>query len=57
MATNSITKNVTIRSSHLARSLADALEHAEHKRGKQIVIKKREVQGEEIRKILGDFKE
>ena len=59
MATNSITKNVTIRTPRLARSLANALEQAEHKQGKEVIIKKqvRDVKGDEIKKILGDFKE
>lgn len=55
MATKSILKNIDIRDKALGKSLVVALENAKGKKSKKVVLSKacREVQGEEIKKILG----
>jgi len=55
VATKSILKNVHINDRKLARGLASALENAENKSSKDVVLKKRlnEVKGEDIKHLFG----
>lgn len=55
MAIKSITKNVVIRSKPLARNFVRALEHAEGKSSKEVVVEKNvhEVKGDALRKMFG----
>lgn len=55
MATKSIYKNIAIKDRHLARGLIRALENAEKKTSREIVISKKHhsASDEEIRKIFG----
>ncbi|MTI96807.1 MAG: hypothetical protein FH749_15245 [Firmicutes bacterium] len=56
MATKSILKNIDIRGQSLCWSFIRALENAEKKKGKEVVLTKshRELSQEQIRKIFGD---
>lgn len=54
MATKSITKNVVMRTKPLARNFVHALENAEGKSSKEVVVDKtvHEIKGETLRKIF-----
>ena len=51
MATKSITKNVVIRSKPLARNFVRALENAEGKSSKNVVV--HEIKGDALREMFG----
>jgi hypothetical protein len=55
MATKSITKNVVIRSKPLARNFVRALENAEGKSSKNVVVDKtvHEIKGDALREMFG----
>ena len=55
MATKSITKNVVIRSKPLARNFVRALENAEGKSSKNVVVDKtvHEIKGDVLREMFG----
>lgn len=55
MATKSITKNVVIRSKPLARNFVRALENAEGKSSKNVVVDKtvHEIKGDGLRVMFG----
>lgn len=55
MATKSILKNINIRNRLLCRNLLIALENAEGKKGKKVILSKPyvEVKGKEIKEIFG----
>lgn len=54
MATKSITKNVVMRTKPLARNFVHALENAEGKSSKEVVVDKtvHEIKGETLRKNI-----
>lgn len=56
MATLSITKNVNIKKKHLSRAFVSALENAENKTSKKVVLQRpyHEVKEEEIKKMFGE---
>lgn len=55
MATKSITKNVVMRTKPLARNFVHALENAEGKSSKKVVVDKtvHEIKGETLREMFG----
>jgi hypothetical protein len=54
MATKSIYKSVTIRNKQLGRNLVNALEHAQKKSSKDVVLQKKfqEIKGDKIKEIF-----
>lgn len=58
MATKSIMKNVDIRDKKLCRAFVDALENAEGKKSKEVVLSRtfKEISGDKIKKIFGESK-
>lgn len=58
MATKSITKNITIRTSHSALKLARALENAKGKKAQDVVYSKQvvELKKDDIAKLFEDRK-
>ncbi len=56
MATKSISKQIAIKKRSAGFSFANALEQAQHKKAKDVVVSKkcRELKGEDIKKFLGD---
>ena len=59
MATKSILKNIDIKDNASCFALVDALEKAEGKRGKKVVLSKpcTELKGEALKKVFGSSKE
>lgn len=57
MATRSIYNNICIKDKKFGRSLAEALENAEKKRGKDVTLTKKitEVKSDDIKKMFGDI--
>ncbi len=55
MATKSILKNINIRNKSLCRNFLEALENAEGKKGKKVILSKPciEIKGEKIKEIFG----
>ena len=55
MATKSITKNVVMRTKPLARNFVHALENAEGKSSKEVIVDKtvHEIKGETLREMFG----
>lgn len=58
MATKSITKNVDIKDKRLCRNFVAALENAENKHSKEVILSRsfKELKGDKIREIFGDLK-
>lgn len=55
MATKSITKDVVVRSKPLAKNLVRALENAQNKNSKEVVMSRtvHEIKGENLREMFG----
>ena len=58
MATKSIMKNVDIRDRKLCRSFVEALENAEGKGSKEVILSRtfKEVSGDKIKELFGENK-
>lgn len=56
MATKSIYKSIHLKNRALCRGLVNALESAQNKKSKEVVMTKkvREVKGDELKKLFGD---
>ncbi len=56
MATKSILKNINIRNKNLCRNFVNALENAEGKKAKEVVLSRSctEIKGEIIKEIFGN---
>ena len=58
MATSSIFRSVSIRNKQLAKSVLKMLERAERKKVNEHILSKpcKDIKGEDIKKVLEDFK-